>query len=120
MKNVYFIQANNVYGDTQKSTYIPYAVGCIQAYCQQNPIITENYAFGRIVYTREPAQQLIAKLDDPFVVLFSCSVWNTEYNKTIAAAIKEAFPDCCIVFGGHSVSADGEFLREGHRLSAGF
>lgn len=111
MKNVYFVQANNVYGDQQKNTYIPYAVGCIQAYCRQNPIIREHYAFGRIVYAREPAQQLIAKLKDPFAVLFSCSVWNTEYNKATAAAIKKAFPDCIIVFGGHSISPDGEFLR---------
>ena len=42
MKNVYFVQANNVYGTEVKNTYIPYSVGCIQAYCQKNEIISSE------------------------------------------------------------------------------
>lgn len=112
MKNIYFIQANNVYGTTSKSTYIPYAVGCIQAYCQKNPVIASTYNFGKIIYTRLSPEKVISLLDDPYMVLFSCSVWNTEYNKTVAQAIKKAFPSCLITFGGHSVSSNGEYLEK--------
>lgn len=112
MKNVYFIQANNVYGNDKKNTYIPYAVGCIQAYCQKNEVISSEYKFGKIIYTRESPEKVISQLDNPYMVLFSCSVWNTEYNKTVAAAVKDAFPSCFITFGGHSVSADGEYLEK--------
>lgn len=112
MKNVYFIQANNVYGTDKKSAYIPYAAGCIQAYCQKNKTIAAEYNFGKIIYKREKAQAVISQLDNPYMVLFSCSVWNKEYNKFTAEAIKKAFPECYITFGGHSVSADGKDLEE--------
>ncbi|MBQ3007291.1 MAG: radical SAM protein [Clostridia bacterium] len=112
MKNVYFIQANNVYGTDKKSAYIPYAAGCIQAYCQKSETISAEYNFGRIIYKRENAQAVISQLDNPYMVLFSCSVWNKEYNKVAAEAIKKAFPDCYITFGGHSVSSDGKDLEE--------
>lgn len=112
MKNVYFIQANNVYGTERKSTYLPYAAGCIQAYCLHNPVISSNYCFQKIIYSRVPIPTLVRSLEVPYIVLFSCSVWNAEYNKKAAAAIKEAYPACFIVFGGHSVSADGAFLAQ--------
>ncbi len=112
MKNVYFVQANDVYGTEKKNTYIPYAVGCIQAYCMSNKIISENYNFGKIIYTRQPIEEAVSKLSNPFMVLFSCSVWNNEYNKVLAQAIKEKYPNCLITFGGHSISSDGEDLEK--------
>lgn len=112
MKNVYFVQANNVYGTEVKNTYIPYSVGCIQAYCQKNEIISSEYKFGKFIYTREAPEKVIEMLDNPFMVLFSCSVWNTEYNKTVAKAIKEAYPSCLITFGGHNVSNNENYLRD--------
>ena len=112
MKNVYFVQANNVYGTEVKNTYIPYSVGCIQAYCQKNEIISAEYKFGKFIYTREAPEKVIELLDNPFMVLFSCSVWNTEYNKTVAKAIKEAYPSCLITFGGHNVSNNENYLRD--------
>ncbi len=112
MKNIYFVQANDIYGNEKKNTYIPYAVGCIEAYCMQSEVVMSHYKFGRIIYSRENVESVVAKLDNPFMVLFSCSVWNTEYNKVLALAIKEKFPDCLISFGGHSISSDGEYLEK--------
>lgn len=112
MKNIYFVQANNVYGSEKKNTYIPYAVGCIQAYCEKNPLIKIEYNFKKIIYIREAPEKIISKLKDPYMVLFSCSVWNMEYNKYVAQEIKKSYPKCLITFGGHNVSADGETLIE--------
>lgn len=112
MKNIYLIQANNVYGDHVKSTYIPYAAGCIQAYCEKNQIIAKNYKFGKIIYKREVPDNIVLKLDNPYMVMFSCSVWNMEFNKVVAQKIKKVYPKCLITFGGHSVSSDGEMLEK--------
>ena len=112
MKNVCFVQVNDFYGDQRKSTYLPYAAGCIQAYCMHDPVIAENCRFARIVYARDDIGVLTDRLDDPYMVLFSCSVWNTEFNKAFARAVKAAYPDCRITFGGHHVSSDLSFLRE--------
>ena len=111
-KNIYFVQANSVYGSDKKTVYFPYAVGCIQAYCMQDRTIANAYTFQKIVYYRKPIKTLVEELKNPYMVMFSCSVWNTEYDKAAAAAIKERYPDCLIVFGGHSISSDGQFLEQ--------
>lgn len=111
-KNVYFVQANDIYGSEQKTTYIPYATGCIQAYCMQNEIIKESYSFKKIIYSRKPPEELLKELENPFMVLFSCSVWNMEYNKAVAEKIKSAYPQCYTVFGGHNISPDGRDLEK--------
>lgn len=111
-KNVYFVQANDIYGTQEKTAYLPYATGCIQAYCMQNDIINDNYTFGKTVYYRKNVDELVKELDNPFMVLFSCSVWNMEYNKVAAKKIKEAYPDCYTVFGGHNISPDGSDLEK--------
>lgn len=110
-KNIYFVQVSDIYGTDKKSIYIPYAVGCIQSYCLKNKTIQESYHFGKFIYMKEPVETVVARLDDPFMVLFSCSVWNIEYNKALARAIKKEFPSCLITFGGHNVSSDGTELR---------
>ena len=43
MKNIYFVQANNVYGNERRSVYIPYASGCIAAYAFDNEKIKEQF-----------------------------------------------------------------------------
>lgn len=111
-KNIYFVQVSDVYGTDTKNVYIPYAVGCIQAYCQKNEKINECYEFGKFIYTKERIDKVVAALENPYMILFSCSVWNMEYNKTLAAEIKKAYPSCLITFGGHNVSADGNELEK--------
>ncbi|MBR2589640.1 MAG: radical SAM protein [Clostridia bacterium] len=112
MHNIYFVQPNDIYKGNVNSTYIPYASGCIIAYCKQNKAIAQAYNFQKIIYSRVPIEQLVAGLDNPYAVLFSCYVWNTEYDKQAAQAVKAAYPQCKIVFGGHNVSSDGSFLNQ--------
>ena len=112
MRNIYFVQPNDIYKGKVPSTYIPYASGCIIAYCKQNKAICENYRFHKIIYSRVPITELIKGFETPYAVLFSCSVWNTEYDKKAAQALKTAYPDCKVIFGGHNISTDGEFLEK--------
>ncbi len=111
-KNVYFVQVSDTYDTDKKSTFIPYAAGCIQAYCEKNETIAQNYKFGKFIYIKERIEDVVSRLEAPYMLLFSCSVWNTEYNKALAKAVKKAYPSCLITFGGHNVSADGSELNE--------
>ena len=107
-KNIYFVQVGFEFDG---SVYLPYAAGTIIAACRQNPEIEKEYAFPDIIYKREKLDDALIKLDNPYIVAFSCSVWNSEYNKTLAKKIKAKHPDCIIIFGGHSVSRDAKLLE---------
>lgn len=112
VKNIYFVQANNVYGNERRSVYIPYASGCIAAYAFDDKKIKEYCLLGGFIYTHEPINEAVAKMSDPFIVAFSCSVWNYEYNKALAKAVKEKYPGCTVIFGGHNVLRDFETFEE--------
>ena len=109
VKSVYFVQVNYLYGNT---AYLPYAVGSLAAYAWQNETICREYALGRFVFVREPIDEVAASLENPFLVGFSSYIWNFEYNKALAKAIKEKHPDCVIVFGGHQIPFDSSALLE--------
>ena len=87
----------------EKSAYLPYATGLLIACAFQNETVKANYAIKRFIYAKEEPDALIAGLDHPAVVGFSTYVWNFEYNKACAKKIKEKYPDCITVFGGHSI-----------------
>lgn len=106
MKNIYFVQANNVYGNDRRSVYIPYASGCIAAYAFDDETIRSNCSLAGFIYTHEPINDALEKIKNPFVVAFSCSVWNYEYNKALAEKIKKNYPEAVIIFGGHNVLRD--------------
>ena len=112
MKNIYFVQANNVYGNDRRSVYIPYASGCIAAYAFDDPEIKTKCGMGGFVFTYEPVKQAAARMNDPFIVAFSCSVWNYEYNKALAKEIKKLHPSAVIAFGGHNVQRDFKTFDE--------
>ena len=109
MKNIYFVQVGFEFDG---SVYLPYAAGTIIAYCQSDAQIKKEYNFSDIIFKRELLASAIQKLEEPYIVAFSCSVWNMEYNKALAKMIKKRYPDCIIVFGGHSVSDDASLLED--------
>lgn len=100
MKNVYFFQPNAVYGG---ETSIPYAPGTLVAYAWSRPGIAKEYCLKAIYYRKEPADTYLQLLEEPYLVGFSCYIWNFEYCKDLAKKIKQAFPGSLILFGGHSV-----------------
>ena len=107
-KNVYLAQVNVTYSDF--IAYLPYAAGCIQAYALSDPEICAAYRFGNILYMRKTIDEAMNDIRDPFLVGFSCYVWNMEYNKALARRIKERYPDCLIVFGGHNIPYNADLL----------
>lgn len=110
MKNVYLAQINVAYSD--RLAYLPYAAACIAAFAKNDNEINEKFSFGEILFLREKIEDAIKRIKDPFAVGFSCYVWNMEYNKALAKKIKELYPSCVIVFGGHNIPYDTSVLRE--------
>lgn len=108
---VYLVQVNVTYHDF--IAYLPYAAGCIAAYAWNDSEIKESFELSDILYMRLTLEESMAKITNPAVVGFSCYVWNMEYNLRLAKMIKEKYPDCIIVFGGHNVP-DNTLLLEKH------
>lgn len=108
-KNVYFIQPNFMYGN---NAYLPYAAGAIAAYAWNEPKIADEYKLAGLIYKRENIQTLLESFDSPFVVGFSSYIWNFEYNKKLAKALKEKYPECIVIFGGHSIPSNSPQLLE--------
>jgi radical SAM superfamily enzyme YgiQ (UPF0313 family) len=112
LKNIYLIQASEKSLVNNTIAYLPYAVGTIAANAWSNKLVQNSFNLDRIVFLREPLEQLVDSLNKPFLVGFSSYVWNHEYNKAVAEEIKRRFPGCLIVFGGHNIPADTSILEE--------
>jgi hypothetical protein len=108
-KPIYFVQAGMAY---DKSVYLPYASGCLAAYAWQNESVRCEYEIADFLFHHEPVSKTLEKIKHPYVVSFSCSIWNFEYNKALAKSVKENYPECLIFFGGHNIPDSFAMLEE--------
>ncbi len=109
MKNVYLIQPNSV---LSTAVYLPYSVGSIAAYSFQFEEITRHYVLRDFIFIKDSVSSILAEIEEPFIVGFSCYMWNIEYNLVLAKAVKEKWPDCVIVFGGPQIPDSVEYVEE--------
>ena len=109
-KRVYLIQASAVYGESLRTAYLPYAAGCLAAYAWADETIKARYSLGRFIFTRENIQEAVDSLEEPYLVGFSSYIWNMEYNRCFAKALRARYPQVLIVFGGHHIAPDGSDL----------
>jgi len=110
MKNIYFVQA--AISRDNFTVYLPYASGCLIAYAMQDAEIAANYMLKDIFFMRENIEDTVSSLDEPYLVAFSSVIGNIEYSTIFAEKLKEAFPSCYIVIGGHGVSDNIESLEK--------
>jgi putative methyltransferase len=101
MKKISLVQVNFPQGPTSISSYyLPYSIGCLWAYAEQNQYVRQNYTLDHVLWRRQPVEQTAQQLKDQQVVGFSCYVWNRNWNYSVAQRIKQLNPQCIIVFGG--------------------
>jgi hypothetical protein len=93
------------------SQSLPYSIATAWAYSEQFDIVKDNFEVVDCFFKREPIDDVISKMANPDVCLFSNYIWNEQYNFITAQRIKEQWPECVIVFGGPQV---GE--KAGHQL----
>ena len=108
-KNIYLAQINYLHG---KSTFLPYAAGTLIANACSNKELFDCFNFKELFFLREPIDTVLEKIDRPFLFGFSNYIWNHEYNKVLAQKIKERFPECIILFGGHHITPDTELMEK--------
>ena len=108
-KNIYFIQPNTLLGN---SIYYPYAVGVLSSYAMQFEDINSQYELAGIIFKEDSEEDVMNAVKDPFIVGFSNYFWNYNYNLQQAKSIKEKYPECTIIFGGHQVSRESDFLEK--------
>ena len=109
MRNVYLIQPS---GMLDTSVYLPYSVGCIAAYSFRYEEIKSNYSLQDFVFMKEPINEVLEKIENPFIVGFSCYMWNIDYNLSLAEAVKKKHPKAIIVFGGPQIPDSVEYLEK--------
>ncbi len=111
MKNVYFVQVDVSASLGSQNAYLPYTAGILAANAWTSDIVKMHFTFKEFIFLREDIPAVVSRLDAPAVIAFSNYCWNTEYNKALAAAVKEKYPECVTVFGGHNVPNDFSFLE---------
>jgi len=112
-RNIYFIQPDAYRVRLRfKSAYLPYAAGQLWAYASLDETIAQGYEMRDFVFLFESIPAVVGRMEDPFLAAFSCYIWNTEYNKALARAIKTKFPACVILFGGHNTPPNNAFLEQ--------
>lgn len=100
---------NYAYG---KEAHLPYTAAQLCAYAFADREVEESFSLEKIFFLREPVDKLLEKIENPAVVAFSTYIWNCNFNKEVARRIKEKYPDCVTVFGGHHVAPGGGMLEE--------
>ena len=108
-KNVYLFQPTYMNGSV---VHFPYAVGALASYAWKFDDICDSYNLKEIFFLRDKISETVARLENPFIAAFSNYLWNFEYNKELAKAVKEAFPECIVIFGGPQISEDGDLLNQ--------
>ncbi len=99
-------------GKNSKVVYLPYTAGVIVANAWERDAVKSAYDFKEFIFIRKEIESVVAELENPAVLGFSNYCWNTEYNLALAKAVKEAYPQCVTVFGGHNVPQCTLFLEE--------
>ena len=99
-KTIYMVQPSSYHTEVMP---LPYAIAVLHAYVLSNEIIMQEFDFSEYIFEKKPINEIVDNMINPYAVFFSCYIWNYEYNKVLAIAIKKKFPDVILVFGGHNV-----------------
>ncbi len=105
---IYFVQTGCVFNNEH---FLPYAVGVLAAYCFADEKINSCYELSDIIYKCDDFSSTVEKIAEPSVIAFSNYMWNYKFNLRLAEEIKNRFPDCKIIFGGHQISDTAEWLE---------
>ena len=90
------------------SHWLPYTIAALWAYVDQFDEIKNNFEVKDLIFKREPIENIVNRMVDPKVCLFSNYIWNENYNLRVAKEIKSQWPGCLIVFGGPQVDENYE------------
>jgi len=110
MKNIVLVQVVDNYGPNK---FLPLAISYQWLTAAQNADVVKNWQVAEVMIEKVNIKKWIQELDFvPDAVAMSCYVWNWEFNKQLAQAIKQKWPQCRTIVGGPQVSKhDPAFVR---------
>lgn len=101
MRRLYIAAVNNRYG---RNVFLPLAAGLMWSHASRRGLASEwSLPPGGTLYLKEPVAAALARLDAPDLVAFSSYVWNHEWNRALARAVKARWPRCLTLVGGVQV-----------------
>jgi radical SAM superfamily enzyme YgiQ (UPF0313 family) len=104
MNTISFVNANFQQGPKELNAYyLPYSVGCLWAYSKTDKSVSENLKLNKLIWRRDPIDEVVEKLQHDKIVAFSCYVWNKNYQYSIAKKLKQINPSIKLVFGGPEI-----------------
>lgn len=80
--------------------FVPLVAGLLWGYARKFPEIAEAYELCGMLYIKEPIEDALARIENPDLIAFSSYVWNHQWNKELARAIKKKWPNCTTIAGG--------------------
>lgn len=104
MHQLYLVQTVDPYGPNK---FLPLAIAYQWLYAR-NP----DWEVADTLIEKLPIQEYVDSMKAPAMVAMSCYVWNWEYSRALAQAVKKRFPETIIVVGGPQVpKADPGFFK---------
>lgn len=94
------VQINTDFGGQR---YLPYSVGCLQAYAEKKLQNRAQFEFLLPLYKRMDPREGVKPILAADIVFFSLYVWNEQMSYAIARLLKENNPHVIIVVGGPQV-----------------
>ncbi len=93
------VQLNNSF----TSTYLPYSVGCLQAYAQKYSPKAGEWEFLLPEYKRGPVGEAVGRMRGADIACFSLYTWNKNMSFEVMKELKKAKPGMIIVAGGPQI-----------------
>ena len=97
LRNLYLFELSDVFAG---QVYLPYSSGVVWSYLRSKSEIGKNYRLAWWFYHRQDLADILAKIEDPDILLFSCFMWNWNLSCQIAKAVKAVHPNARVIFGG--------------------
>ncbi len=89
-------------GKTFSGYWLPHSIACVYTYVEdKNP---DYFDLNRIIFRREAIVSASKSMRQDDMVLFSCYMWNWQYNLELSKLLKTINPNVKIIFGGPQVS----------------
>ncbi|MCF8479495.1 MAG: hypothetical protein K9H25_03615 [Rhodospirillum sp.] len=96
------------------TAYLPLVSGKLHAHALTDSKVRAECTFMPYLFRIDGPETILAAYDDPSVAAFSAAIWNEQLCLRVAAAVKDRWPDCLIVFGGTQVPHDSREYFDTH------
>lgn len=109
MIKVQMVQINDNFGDQY---YLPYSAGALTQYALQSELIRNYCKFNDPIYSRTSVDDIVKQIGTVDVLGISSYIWNWNISKIIGERVKEANPECFIVYGGPQIPDNDQHFLE--------